>query len=65
MQKEEIINKLHLVHSKINDFIVTTDSNLLNQKRDNGKWSIAEEIGHLINSLEQSNKGICLPKFFL
>jgi hypothetical protein len=65
MQKEELISKLHTIHSQLNDFIIAIDSNSLNQRQENNKWSIAEEIGHLINSLQQSNKGITLPKFFL
>lgn len=65
MLKQEIINQLHDIHTEVNQYISHQDSNALNQSRENGKWSNAEEIGHLINALEQTNKGLGLPKFFL
>lgn len=65
MTNLELISSLHFIHSQINDYILSCETTALNTKRANGKWSKAEEIGHLINSLQQSNKGLCLPKFFL
>lgn len=64
MLKQEILNQLHILHSEINDFISKNSQEDLNKPRD-GKWSKAEEIGHLINALQQINKGLLLPKFFL
>ncbi|MDI9311726.1 MAG: DinB family protein [Limnohabitans sp.] len=64
MLKQEILNQLYILHSEINDFIAINSQETLNKSRDN-KWSQAEEIGHLINALQQTNKGLSLPKFFL
>ena len=65
MLKQEIINRLHNLHTEMNQFVSHSDSQTLNTPRENGKWSKAEEIGHLINALQQSNKGLSLPVFFL
>ena len=65
MTIKELLKNLHSLHQEVNSFVATCDEQQLNAPRANGKWSIAEELGHLINALEQSNKGLLLPKFFI
>jgi hypothetical protein len=65
MTTKELLKNLHSLHQEVNSFVATCDEQQLNAPRANGKWSIAEELGHLINALEQSNKGLLLPKFFI
>lgn len=65
MTKQELISIVHSIHEEVNLHIQSVDEEKLNTPRPNGKWSIAEEMGHLINALQQSNKGFMLPKFFL
>ena len=65
MTTKELLQKIHTLHQEVNSFISSCEEHQLNAPRPNGKWSIAEELGHLINALEQSNKGLLLPKFFI
>lgn len=65
MTKHELISIVQSIHGEVNHYLESVDDATLNTARPNGKWSIAEEIGHLINSLQQSNKGLMLPRFFL
>lgn len=65
MTKQELISIVQSIHEEVNLHIQSVDEEKLNTPRLNGKWGIAEEIGHLINALQQSNKGFMLPRFFL
>lgn len=65
MTKQELISIVQSIHDEVNQYLGSIDDAKLNTPRPNGKWSVAEEIGHLINALQQSNKGLGLPKFFL
>lgn len=65
MTTKELLHSIHQLHEEINSFVSSCEENQLNAPRSNGKWSIAQELGHLINALEQSNKGLLLPKFFI
>lgn len=65
MTKQELISIIQSIHDEVNEYLESVDDVTLNTPRPNGKWSIAEEVGHLINALQQSNKGFMLPKFFL
>lgn len=65
MTTKELSNSIHTLHQEVNSFILTFDERRFNSQRANGKWSITEELGHLINALQESNKGIQLPKFFI
>lgn len=64
MEKAKIIDLINTIHHDINNFIQNCDDDSLYQSK-NGKWSKSEEIGHLIKSLERTNKGLSVPKFIL
>lgn len=65
MTTKEFLQNLHSLHQEVNSFVATCNEQQLNTPRANGKWSRAEELGHLINALEQSNKLLQFPKFFI
>ena len=65
MTTKELLSNINSLHQEVNAFVSSCENYQLNAPRAKGKWSIAEELGHLINALEQSNKGIVLPKFFI
>lgn len=65
MTTKELLYDIHSLHQEVNLFVASCAEHQLNAPRANGKWNMAEELGHLINALEQSNKGLLLPKFFM
>lgn len=65
MKKEKLIASLQSLHRELNHYLESVQEADLNRAPKSGQWSKAEEIGHLIVSLQQTNRGLGLPKFFM
>lgn len=65
MKKEELIASLQSLHQELNHYLESALESDLNRAPKSGQWTKAEEIGHLIVSLQQTNRGLGLPKFFM
>lgn len=64
MKKQELIEKLREAQQNLLKVVENIDIENFNLKK-NDKWSPAEHIGHLINSVKPLNKVFILPKFML
>jgi hypothetical protein len=64
MKKEAIVNLLEEKHQVLFDWLKNQPDDNWNKSPD-GKWTVGQQILHLVNSLQALNTALSYPRFFL
>ena len=63
MKKEAIVNLLEEKHQVLFDWLKNQPDDNWNKSPD-GKWTVGQQILHLVNSLQALNTALSYPRFF-